>query len=122
MPVTIVTGFLGAGKSTLLNVLLATQHGRRIAVIEIELGAERGIERLIARGDGAAQSKFVDLNNGCICCSVRDDLAITLEWLLERRSQFDYIVIETTGADPAHWWVCSGSTTSSRAASFWTAS
>jgi len=105
VPVTIVTGFLGAGKTTLLNYVLSAEHGKRIAVIENEFGNEKGIERLIARdleeGEADLKDMFVELSNGCICCSVRDDLVVTLEALLERSDKFDYIMIETTGvADP----------------------
>eukprot|EP00904_Undaria_pinnatifida_P009352 jgi/Undpi1/5547/HiC_scaffold_2.g00824.m1 len=100
VPVTIVTGFLGAGKTTLLNYILTQDHGRRIAVIENEVGDSMDIEALIAR-DGADGSMLADnlfeLKNGCICCTVKDDLVTTLETLLERRSKFDYIIIETTG-------------------------
>eukprot|EP00903_Cladosiphon_okamuranus_P019646 g18063.t1 len=100
VPVTIVTGFLGAGKTTLLNYILTQDHGRRIAVIENEVGDSMDIESLIAR-DGADGSVLADnlfeLNNGCICCTVKDDLVSTLETLLKRRNKFDYVIIETTG-------------------------
>ncbi|CAM9305831.1 unnamed protein product [Hapterophycus canaliculatus] len=100
VPVTIVTGFLGAGKTTLLNYILTQDHGRRIAVIENEVGDSMDIESLIAR-DGADGSVLADnlfeLKNGCICCTVKDDLVSTLETLLERRNKFDYVIIETTG-------------------------
>ncbi|CAM9278989.1 unnamed protein product, partial [Discosporangium mesarthrocarpum] len=100
VPVTILTGFLGSGKTTLLNYILTQDHGRRIAVIENEIGDSIEIEKLIAR-DGVDGSLLADnlfeLNNGCICCTVKDDLVTTLENLLKRRSKFDYIIIETTG-------------------------
>jgi G3E family GTPase len=97
--VTIVTGFLGSGKTTLLNHILTARHGKRIAVIENEFGDEIGVESLIAK-DGAGGEwfeEFFELGNGCICCSVKDDLINTLERLLERRDRFDYILVETTG-------------------------
>jgi G3E family GTPase len=100
VPVTIITGFLGSGKTTLLNHILTVQHGKRIAVIENEFGDEVGIESLIAKnasGDGEFFDEFFELSNGCICCTVRDDLVTTLERLLERRDRFDYILLETTG-------------------------
>ena len=105
VPVTIVTGFLGTGKTTLLKYVLNKNHGKRIAVIENEFGDEQGIERLIARDNAVDKidlgELFIELKNGCICCSVRDDLVITIENLLQIRNKFDYIIIETTGvADP----------------------
>ncbi|KUF92795.1 hypothetical protein AM588_10007630 [Phytophthora nicotianae] len=103
IPVTILSGFLGAGKTTLLRFILSASHGKRIAVIENEFGEEIGVESLVAK-DGAGgdvMDGFYELSNGCVCCSVRDDLVNTLEKLLERRDRFDYIVVETTGmADP----------------------
>ncbi|KAF0701710.1 Aste57867_7876 [Aphanomyces stellatus] len=103
VPVTILTGFLGSGKTTLLNYILTQNHGKRIAVIENEFGEEIGVESLIARdgADGETFADFYELSNGCICCSVRDDLVTTLEELLTRRDRFDYVLVETTGmADP----------------------
>ncbi|RLN45035.1 hypothetical protein BBJ28_00014643 [Nothophytophthora sp. Chile5] len=103
IPVTILSGFLGAGKTTLLKYILTAQHGKRIAVIENEFGEEIGVESLVAKdgGDGEVFDDFYELSNGCVCCSVRDDLVNTLEKLLERRDRFDYILVETTGmADP----------------------
>eukprot|EP00511_Aplanochytrium_stocchinoi_P000150 CAMPEP_0204822184 /NCGR_PEP_ID=MMETSP1346-20131115/371_1 /ASSEMBLY_ACC=CAM_ASM_000771 /TAXON_ID=215587 /ORGANISM="Aplanochytrium stocchinoi, Strain GSBS06" /LENGTH=402 /DNA_ID=CAMNT_0051948257 /DNA_START=116 /DNA_END=1324 /DNA_ORIENTATION=- len=106
-PVTIVTGFLGSGKTTLLNYILTDpNHGQRIAVIENEFGEQIGVEKLVAKdGKGGKvdlDDLFLELSNGCICCSVRDDLVTTLEGLLERaRDKFDHIIIETSGlADP----------------------
>jgi G3E family GTPase len=96
-PVTILTGFLGAGKTTLVNRILSVDHGERIAVIENEYG-EVGIDdALIVDTD----EQVVEMNNGCICCTVRGDLVNALEELDRRREQFDYVLIETTGlADP----------------------
>jgi G3E family GTPase len=97
IPVTVLTGFLGAGKTTLLNRLLTEQHGKRIAVIENEFG-EIGIDHeLVVNAD----EEVFEMNNGCICCTVRGDLIRILGNLMRRRDKFDYILIETTGlADP----------------------
>jgi G3E family GTPase len=99
IPVTILTGFLGAGKTTLLNWVLTADHGKRIAVIENEFGAGLGIEKMIAKNglDGESLDGFFELNNGCICCSIKDDLVATLEQLVRHKSKFDYVLIETTG-------------------------
>ena len=98
IPTTILTGFLGAGKTTLLNRLLKEQHGYRIAVIENEFGAEN-IDNEILVQDSTEQ--IVEMNNGCICCTVRGDLISALSTLAIRRNagelQFDHVVIETTG-------------------------
>jgi len=104
IPVTILTGFLGAGKTTLLKRLLREDHGHRIAVIENEFG-EAGIDDALL-ADAAGERPLVEMNNGCICCTVRDDLIRILDDLATRRAfgdiAFDRIVIETTGlADPA---------------------
>ncbi len=102
IPVTILTGFLGAGKTTLLNRILKENHGQRIAVIENEFG-EAGIDgELLIQGE----EQIVEMNNGCICCTVRGDLVRILGDLSERNQagelRFDRVIIETTGlADPA---------------------
>ncbi len=103
LPVTILTGFLGVGKTTLLNRILHERHGERIAVIENEFG-EAGIDNDILLTPGSEQ--IVEMNNGCICCTVRGDLVRILGELAQRRAsgslQFDRVIIETTGlADPA---------------------
>ncbi len=103
IPVTILTGFLGSGKTTLLNHILKAQHGHRIAVIENEFG-EAGIDNEILVRERDEQ--IVQMNNGCICCTVRGDLTRILGELAQKRKSgeldFDRIVIETTGlADPA---------------------
>jgi G3E family GTPase len=97
IPVTVLTGYLGAGKTTLLNRILSEDHGRRYAVIVNEFG-EIGIDGdLILSTD----EELFEMNNGCVCCTVRGDLIRTLHGLLSRRGNFDAIVVETTGlADP----------------------
>ena len=97
IPVTVLTGYLGAGKTTLLNRILSEDHGRRYAVIVNEFG-EIGIDAdLVLNSD----EELFEMNNGCICCTVRGDLIRTLHGLLARRGDFDAIVVETTGlADP----------------------
>ena len=101
VPVTILTGFLGAGKTTLLNRILKEDHGKKIAVIENEFG-EIGVDsEIIEKSD----EQIVEMNNGCICCTVRGDLIRILGSLKQKRSagalKFDRVIIETTGmADP----------------------
>ncbi len=98
IPVTILTGFLGSGKTTLLNRILTEKHGHRVAVIENEFG-EVGVDnQLVIQAD----EEIFEMNNGCICCTVRGDLIRILGNLAKRRSRFDSVIIETTGlADPA---------------------
>ena len=100
VPVTILTGFLGSGKTTLLNHILLGDHGMRIAVVENEFGDSAGIESLIAKDgvSGDTLDGIFELRNGCVCCSVKDDMVSTLETLVRTRGgRFDAIVIETTG-------------------------
>ncbi len=98
IPATILTGFLGAGKTTLLNRILHEQHGQKIAVIENEFG-EENIDNEILVQDSREQ--IIEMNNGCICCTVRGDLITALSQLSQKRLagelQFDRVVIETTG-------------------------
>ena len=97
LPVTIITGFLGSGKTTLLNHILTSQHGLKIAVIVNEIG-EIGIdaELIVSAGEG-----IMELSNGCICCSMNNDLVDRIFQVLERREPVDYLIVETTGlADP----------------------
>ncbi|HEV7417096.1 MAG TPA: GTP-binding protein, partial [Tianweitania sediminis] len=97
IPVTVLTGYLGAGKTTLLNRILSESHGKRYAVIVNEFG-EIGIDNdLIVESD----EEIYEMNNGCICCTVRGDLIRVVEGLMRRPGRFDAIVVETTGlADP----------------------
>jgi G3E family GTPase len=97
-PVTVITGYLGAGKTTLLNRILSEPHGKKFAVIVNEFG-EIGIDNdLVVNAD----EEVFEMNNGCVCCTVRGDLIRILEGLMRRKGRFDAIIVETTGlADPA---------------------
>ncbi len=98
IPVTVLTGYLGAGKTTLLNRILSENHGKKYAVIVNEFG-EIGIDNDLIIG---ADEEVFEMNNGCICCTVRGDLVRILEGLMKRKGKFDAIILETTGlADPA---------------------
>ena len=98
IPVTVLTGYLGAGKTTLLNRILSEEHGRKYAVIVNEFG-EIGIDNDLVVG---ADEEVFEMNNGCICCTVRGDLRRILADLMKRNGKFDAIIVETTGlADPA---------------------
>jgi G3E family GTPase len=98
IPTTILTGFLGAGKTTLLNRILQEEHGLRIAVIENEFGQENIDNEILVQD---SREQIVEMNNGCICCTVRGDLIVALSNLAQKREagelQFDRVVIETTG-------------------------
>ena len=102
IPVTILTGFLGSGKTTLLKRILTEAHGQKIAVIENEFGEENIDNEILVN---VAQENIIQMNNGCICCSIREDLRETLQLLAAKKRKglldFDRVVIETTGlADP----------------------
>ena len=107
--ITVVTGFLGAGKTTLVNHVLSADHGYRVAVILNEFGADIGVEKMLVtdnpNGETVVDEDWVEMNNGCVCCTVKGSLIQTIDGLLERRaasgSRFDFILLETTGlADP----------------------
>jgi G3E family GTPase len=98
IPVTVLTGYLGAGKTTLLNRILSEPHGQKYAVIVNEFG-EIGIDNDLIVG---ADEEIFEMNNGCICCTVRGDLIRIIQGLMRRKGKFDAIIVETTGlADPA---------------------
>uniref|UniRef100_A0A8C0C750 COBW domain-containing protein 2 n=1 Tax=Balaenoptera musculus TaxID=9771 RepID=A0A8C0C750_BALMU len=102
IPVTIITGYLGAGKTTLLNYILTEQHSKRIAVILNEFGEGSALEKSLAVSQGGElYEEWLELRNGCLCCSVKDSGLRAIENLMQKKGKFDYILLETTGlADP----------------------
>ncbi|XP_070562541.1 zinc-regulated GTPase metalloprotein activator 1-like isoform X2 [Ptychodera flava] len=102
IPVTIITGYLGAGKTTLLNYILNEQHNKKIAVILNEFGEGSAVEKSMSVGQsGELFEEWLELRNGCLCCSVKDNGVKAIENLMEKKGRFDYILLETTGlADP----------------------
>ncbi|XP_022368371.1 COBW domain-containing protein 1 isoform X1 [Enhydra lutris kenyoni] len=102
IPVTIITGYLGAGKTTLLNYILTEQHSKRVAVILNEFGEGSAVEKSLAVSQGGElYEEWLELRNGCLCCSVKDNGLRAIENLMEKKGKFDYILLETTGlADP----------------------
>lgn len=114
VPITIVTGYLGAGKTTLLNYVLNRQQTKKIAVILNEFGDSLEIEKsLMVNKDGQQVEEWLELGNGCICCSIKDTGINAIESLMNKKGAFDYILLETTGlADPGNlapiFWVDDG--------------
>lgn len=102
VPVTILTGMLGAGKTTLLNYILKEQHEKKVAVIMNEFAEGEGIEKTLSVGEeGKLYEEWLELSNGCLCCSVKDVGIKAIELLMEKKGKFDYVILETTGlADP----------------------
>lgn len=101
VPVLLLTGYLGSGKTTLVNHILTAKHGYRCAVLLNEIGDTADIEKALVREpegqEAAPLTEWVELENGCICCSVKNEMVKSLESLLQQRTKFDYIIIETTG-------------------------
>ncbi|PSK34111.1 COBW domain-containing protein 1 [Elsinoe australis] len=114
VPISIITGYLGAGKTTLMNYILNKRHGKKIAVILNEFGDSADIEKsLTVSQEGQQVEEWLELANGCLCCTVKDSGVQAIESLMEKRGNFDYVLLETTGlADPGNlaplFWVDDG--------------
>lgn len=101
VPVTLITGYLGSGKTTLLNYILTEEHEKKIAVILNEFGEGAVDEKSLSVGnDGELYEEWLELRNGCLCCSVKDNGVKAIETLMEKKGKFDYILLETTGWSP----------------------
>lgn len=102
VPVTIITGFLGSGKTTLVMSMLNNPNiNKRIAVILNDFGESSGIDKSLSINNGKITEEWLELSNGCLCCSVKDKGVKAIEDLVKMNKQFDYILLETTGlADP----------------------
>ena len=100
IPVTVLTGYLGAGKTTLLNRILSEPHGQKYAVIVNEFG-EIGIDNELVVG---ADEEVFEMNNGCVCCTVRGDLIRIIDGLMRRKGKFDAIIVETTASPIQRRW------------------
>ncbi|KAG0211061.1 COBW domain-containing protein 1 [Mortierella sp. NVP41] len=102
IPITIITGFLGSGKSTLLDYILTEKHDFKVAVILNEFGDTGGIDQAMNVGmGGEVVEEWLELKNGCLCCTVKDNGVLAIENLMKKKGKFDYILLETTGlADP----------------------
>lgn len=103
IPVTILTGFLGAGKSTLLSRILNERHGWRVAIVMNELGPNSSVDRaIIQEQSGVVDKEWLEVENGCLCCTAKNETFLAIESLLNRRSDIEHIIIEASGAaDPS---------------------
>ncbi|KTW28081.1 hypothetical protein T552_01942 [Pneumocystis carinii B80] len=98
VPLTILTGYLGSGKTTLLNYILEKQQAKKIAVILNEFGDSSDIEKSLSiSNNGRISEEWIELNNGCMCCMIKNNSVVAIEKLIKRRGSFDYILLETTG-------------------------
>ncbi|XP_068082034.1 zinc-regulated GTPase metalloprotein activator 1-like [Anabrus simplex] len=102
LPVTVITGYLGAGKTTLLHYILREQEEKKIAVLMNEIGPGMNLdEKVVVAKSGQLTDEWLELANGCLCCSAKDNGVKALETLMKKKGKIDYIIVETTGlADP----------------------